>query len=106
MNHKKNLFILFVCLLTCGCSSNPFGDYNYKNNDPISYNLKDFTNADGLIIDGKKENEYGEKIHAYPILPQNLSLEEISIIINNLENGCYDIDILDNIQDFQKKIKF
>ena len=63
MNHKKNLFILFVCLLTCGCSSNPFGDYNYKNNDPISYNLKDFTNADGLIIDGKKENEYGEKIH-------------------------------------------
>ena len=63
MNHKKNLFILFVCLLTCGCSSNPFGDYNYKNNDPISYNLKDFTNADGLIIDGKKENELNDCIN-------------------------------------------
>ena len=61
-------------------------DYNYQPN---------------IIMD-----EYGEKIHAYPILPQNLSLEEISIIISNLENGCYDIDILDNIQDFQKKIKF
>lgn len=60
-------------------------DYNYQPN---------------IIMD-----EYGKRIHAYPILPQNLSLEEISIIINNLENGCYNLDVLNNIQGLQKKLK-
>jgi hypothetical protein len=50
-------------------------------------------------------DEYGKRIHAYPILPQNLSLEEIPIIINNLENGCYNLDVLNNIQGLQKKLK-
>ena len=60
-------------------------DYNYQPN---------------IIMD-----EYGKRIHAYPILPQNLNLEEISIIINNLENGCYNLDVLNNIQGLQKKLK-
>lgn len=62
---KYLLFIPFLCLLlsSCNSASNPFGSYDYKNEDPIPSSLKDFTNADGLTIDGEKESEYGEAVH-------------------------------------------
>lgn len=60
----------------------------------------DYSCGPNIIID-----EYGKKIHAYPVLPQNLTLDEMSMIINNLENGCYSSDILDGVPSFQKKLK-
>lgn len=49
-------------------------------------------------------DDYGKKIHAYPVLPKNLTLGELSIIINNLEKGYYSLDILNNIKGFQRKL--
>ncbi len=42
-----------------------------------------------MIVD-----DYGRKIHAYPLLPSNTNLEEISYIIDEIEKGNYDHSIL------------
>ncbi|MBE6154086.1 MAG: hypothetical protein E7163_00715 [Firmicutes bacterium] len=60
----------------------------------------DYDYLPNIIID-----EYGKKIHAYPVLPNNLTLKEISVIINKIENGDYSTEYLDNIQGFKKKLK-
>lgn len=49
----------------------------------------DYSYNPNIIID-----EYGKKIHAYPILPNGMSLEEISNIIDEIEKGNYDVNIM------------
>lgn len=49
----------------------------------------DFSMHPNIIID-----EYGAQIHAYPILPKNISLEEMSHIIDEIEKGNFDQSIL------------
>lgn len=49
----------------------------------------DFIVSPNIIID-----EYGKKIHAYPILPNGISLNDISYIIENIEAGNYNKNIL------------
>lgn len=50
----------------------------------------DYSYNPNIIID-----EYGKKIHAYPILPNGISLKEISSIINEIEKGNFNYDILE-----------
>lgn len=49
----------------------------------------DFSVNPNMIVD-----DYGKKIHAYPILPSNISLNDIACIIDNIESGNYNKDIL------------
>lgn len=51
----------------------------------------DFSCNPNIIID-----EYGKKIHAYPILPQGYTLDEMSELINQIEAGNYSLSILGN----------
>lgn len=48
----------------------------------------DYSSNPNIIID-----DYGKKIHAFPVLPKNINIEEIGIIINNLENGDFNLDL-------------
>lgn len=50
----------------------------------------DYSYNPNIIID-----EYGKKIHAYPILPNGISLKEISSIIDEIEKGNFNYDILE-----------
>lgn len=58
----------------------------------------DYSYSPNIIVD-----EYGKKIHAYPILPSGISLEEISYIISEIEKGNYDCNILANTSFSHKK---
>ena len=60
----------------------------------------DYSYNPNIIID-----EYGKKIHAYPILPNGISLEEIINIIDEIEKGNYDVNIMDSYALSLKKIK-
>lgn len=60
----------------------------------------DYSHNPNIIID-----EYGKKIHAYPILPNGMSLEEISNIIDEIEKGNYDVNIMKSSALSLKKIK-
>ena len=60
----------------------------------------DYSYSPNIIID-----EYGKKIHAYPILPNGISLEEIINIIDEIEKGNYDVNIMDSYALSLKKIK-
>lgn len=60
----------------------------------------DYSYNPNIIID-----EYGKKIHAYPILPNGMSLEEISNIIDEIEKGNYDVNIMKSSALSLKKIK-
>lgn len=60
----------------------------------------DFSQAPNIIID-----EYGKKIHAYPILPKDISLEDMSRIIDEIEKGNYDKSILFSTSFSKVKIK-
>lgn len=60
----------------------------------------DYSYNPNIIID-----EYGKKIHAYPILPNGISLEEITNIIDEIEKGNYDVNIMDSYALSLKKIK-
>ena len=56
-------------------------------------NKVDYSYKPNIIND-----EYSKKIHALPVLPQNLNLEDVSELIDKLESGCFDIKILDDIK--------
>lgn len=60
------------------------------------YKNIDFHNNLNVILD-----DYGKKIHAFPILPQNFSLAEIGDIINEIEKGNFNHSIL---KKYKKKI--
>ncbi len=60
----------------------------------------DYSYNPNIIID-----EYGKKIHAYPILPNGISLEEIINIIDEIEKGNYDVNIMDSYALSLRKIK-
>ena len=60
----------------------------------------DFSYDPNIITD-----EYGKKIHAYPILPRGMTLDEISYIINEIEKGNYDLKILDSNKSKQRVLK-
>ena len=49
----------------------------------------DFSKKPNMIVD-----EYGKKIHAYPILPDGITLKEMSRIIDEIEKGNFDHNIL------------
>ena len=51
----------------------------------------DFSYNPNIIID-----DYGKNIHAYPILPNGITLEDMSKIINEIESGNYSQSILDD----------
>ncbi len=59
---KKYALALCLVLLfsMTGCRKSEFA---YSNETPITDNIKDFTNADNLTIDGYKEACYGEAAH-------------------------------------------
>jgi len=59
-----------------------FGFEGIIKNIDLSYNPN-------IIVD-----EYGKRIHAYPILPSNTTLGDMTKIINQIENGNYSSDIL------------
>lgn len=52
-------------------------------------NTIDYSYEPNIIID-----DYGKRIHAYPILPKNVSLKKISYIIDEVESGNYSQEIL------------
>ena len=58
----------------------------------------DYNYLPNIIID-----DYGRSIHAFPILPSWLTLKEVEFIINNIEQGDFSSNILNN--SFQKKLK-
>lgn len=43
-------------------------------------------------------DEYGKRIHAYPILPKDMTLKEISYIKNEIEVGNYNIATLNDVK--------
>ncbi len=49
----------------------------------------DYTYNPNIIID-----DYGKKIHAYPVLPRGMNLDDMSFIIDEIERGNYSPDIL------------
>lgn len=60
----------------------------------------DYSYNPNIIID-----DYGKKIHAYPILPNGMSLEEIASIIDEIEKGNYDVNIMKSSNFSLKKVK-
>lgn len=58
----------------------------------IINNINEF-NSRNVIVD-----DYGKKIHAYPILPKGINLSQISKIISEIELGNYDFVVLDNFE--------
>lgn len=65
MMKKRILFPLVACLLLVAasltsCGSYVFAPYSYTNQDPISADIKDFTNADGMTVDGVRDAQYGD----------------------------------------------
>ena len=63
-------------------------------------NSIDFSYNPNIIID-----YYGKKIHAYPILPSGMTLQEISYIISEVENGNYNLKILNDIKAKQRVLQ-
>ena len=51
----------------------------------------DYSYCPNIVID-----EYCKKIHAYPILPYNISLKDISNIIDEIEKGNFSQNIINN----------
>lgn len=49
----------------------------------------DFSYKPNIIID-----DYGKKIHAYPILPNGTTLDDMAKIVNEIEKGNYSSEIL------------
>ena len=64
------------------------------------FNNIDYSYNPNIIID-----EYGKKIHAYPILPNGISLKEISNIIDEIEKGNFNYNIMKPISYVLKKEK-
>ena len=60
----------------------------------------DFSKNPNMIID-----EYGKKIHAYPILPKDISLKDMSHIIDEIEKGNFDQTILLSTSFSKVKVK-
>lgn len=60
----------------------------------------DYTYSPNIIVD-----EYGKKIHAYPVLPHNMSLEDIAYIVDEIEKGNYNKEILNKTAFCKKKLK-
>ncbi len=98
-------YILFLCLIMLfamsGCQKSEF---TYTNETPISDDINDFTNADNLVIDGYKENCYGEAV--YRLYYQNQ--EDSPIYMDSYfyfgEEGlhCF-VEVHDNILSFNSK---
>ena len=64
------------------------------------FNNIDYSYNPNIIID-----EYGKKIHAYPILPNGISLKEISNIIDEIEKGNFNYSIMEPTSFTRKKEK-
>lgn len=64
------------------------------------FNNIDYSYNPNIIID-----EYGKKIHAYPILPNGISLKEISNIIDEIEKGNFNYSIMEPTSFTRKKRK-
>lgn len=60
----------------------------------------DFSCNPNIIVD-----EYGKRIHTYPILPKGYTLDKMSELIDQIENGNYSISLLDNESEQKKKTK-
>lgn len=52
------LSVTMVCALLVGCAP-ALPKYDYTNAEPIPGDIKDFTNADGMTIDGEMDKQYG-----------------------------------------------
>ena len=52
------LVALMLSLSLAGCAAH-LPKYGYTNDDPISEDVNDFTNADDMVIDGNKDERYG-----------------------------------------------
>ena len=66
MMKKRILFPLVACLLflaasLTACGGYTFAPYSYTNSVPISGDIHDFTNADGMTVDGVRDAHYGER---------------------------------------------
>lgn len=66
MMKKRILFPLVACLLflaasLTACGGYTFAPYSYTNGVPISGDIHDFTNADGMTVDGVRDAQYGER---------------------------------------------
>ena len=60
----------------------------------------DFDYEPNIIID-----DYGKKIHAYPVLPKGMDLEKMSILVDEIESGNYSSSLLDNYPKCRKLTK-
>ena len=56
------LVMLAFTLSACGSAGVPLDKFEYKNQTPISSDINDFSNVDGIALDGVKDDCYGEKI--------------------------------------------
>ncbi len=63
-------------------------------------NSIDFSCNPNMIVD-----DYGKRIHAYPILPSGMTLQEISYIISEIESGNYNLKILNDIKGRQRVLR-
>ena len=63
---KMNKFLTILLsslLLITGCSTYQFDEYTYSNDAPIKEDiLPDFINCDGMVVDGEKEECYGDSV--------------------------------------------
>ena len=62
---KRILLPLIACLLLAAmcftsCSHSTFEPYSYTNKEPIPDDIHDFTDADGMKVDGERDAQYGD----------------------------------------------
>ena len=58
----------------------------------------DYTYNPNIIID-----DYGRSIHAYPVLPSGLTLDDMSLIIDEIEKGNYSLDVVNKVYESKKR---
>lgn len=100
-------YVLALCLVMLfsmtGCRESEFA---YSNETPISDNIKDFTYADDLMIDGYKEACYGEA--AYRLYFQNETESPVFLdsyfYFGSEGLHCF-VEVHDNILSFNSKRK-
>lgn len=73
------LLLVFSTVLTSCTEEKPdegHPDYTYSNRDPIPSDIHDFTNADGMTVDGRRDAQYGT-VAAHRLYHKNIEGSDV-----------------------------
>lgn len=73
------LLLVFSTVLTSCTEEKPdegHPDYTYSNRDPIPSDIHDFTNADGMTVDGRRDAQYGT-VAAHRLYHKNIAGSDV-----------------------------